>query len=79
MSTSNLYGTTLQPMTIGKSMASRSDPDWITEIMDRLARLGYARNRAVDREPRTITITDDEARAIYHLLSLAERALAERE
>lgn len=30
-------------------------------ILDRLRRLGHARDRAVDTEVRTITLTDDEA------------------
>lgn len=37
-------------------------------VIDRLTRYGTARNRAVDREPRTITITDDEAVALLDAL-----------
>lgn len=33
----------------------------VIELVSRLARLGYARNRDVDSELREITITDDEA------------------
>lgn len=39
------------------------------ELLNRLYRYGMARNRYVDREPRLITITDDEA-----LVILAELA-----
>lgn len=47
--------------------------DWITDLAQRLKRLGEARNREIDREPRTITITDDEALLLMHLLETAER------
>ena len=33
----------------------------LLDIIMRLSRYGHARDRAADREPRTITITDDEA------------------
>lgn len=38
------------------------------DVIDRLRRLGDARNRDVDREPREITLTDDEARELVPLL-----------
>lgn len=39
-------------------MDNRSD---VIELVTRLARMAYARDRDTDREMRTITITDDEA------------------
>jgi hypothetical protein len=39
-------------------MDNRSD---LIELVSRLARLAYARDRTTDRDMRTITITDDEA------------------
>lgn len=36
-------------------------PDELQRILDRLYLMGRARNRAVDPEIRTITISDDEA------------------
>lgn len=47
--------------------------DWITDLAQRLDRFGTARDRAVDREVRTVTITDDEALLMLHLLQTAER------
>ena len=40
------------------------NPALAAETMARLRRLGPARDRTVDRETRTITITDDEAVAL---------------
>lgn len=34
------------------------------DVVDRLHRYGSARDRTVDREPRVVTITDDEALAL---------------
>ena len=39
-----------------------------SHLTDRLQRLGAARNRDVDPEPRTVTITDDEALVIANAL-----------
>jgi hypothetical protein len=36
--------------------------------MPRLLRLGIARNRQHDHEPRTVTITDDEALDLYNYI-----------
>ena len=33
----------------------------VIELIGRLSRYAYARDRETEREPRTITITDDEA------------------
>jgi len=41
-----------------------------TDVIARLAAYGHARDRATEREPRTITITDDEALALLALLDL---------
>jgi hypothetical protein len=38
------------------------------QAMLKLARYADARDRAIDREPRTITLTDDEARGIIALV-----------
>lgn len=41
--------------------------------IERLSRLAYARNRAVDTEVRTITVTDDEMKwIVHHLAALVE-------
>lgn len=48
-----------------------SDMDTVHEIVNRLARLGYARNREIDRETRTIEITDDEAVLLIEVLALS--------
>lgn len=41
------------------------------DVMARLASYGLARDRTTDREPRTITITDDEAMAILLMFDIA--------
>lgn len=38
------------------------------DALARLARFGHARDRATDRELRTITLTDDEALAVLALI-----------
>jgi len=47
-----------------EKMTSSAD---LLDLVTRLGRYGRARNRDIDKEPRTISITDDEA-----LLLLAE-------
>jgi hypothetical protein len=44
------------------------------DLLGRLAHLGNARHRATEREPRTITITDDEALALVGLVSVKAMA-----
>jgi hypothetical protein len=46
----------------------------VAEVVARVARLAGARHRPTDREVRTITITDDEARALLGLISPAALA-----
>jgi hypothetical protein len=36
----------------------------LTDAIRKLARFAYVRDRATEREPRTITLTDDEAVAL---------------
>jgi hypothetical protein len=43
--------------------AMSTERDFVTAV-ERMERFAWARNRDADREPRTITITDDEAVAI---------------
>jgi hypothetical protein len=45
--------------------------------MEKLIRVGGARNRDVDREPRTVSITDDEALAIVREFQAQEAAMIE--
>jgi hypothetical protein len=36
----------------------------LTSALDKLTRYGYARDRSIEREPREVTLTDDEALAL---------------
>lgn len=45
-----------------------TDVEALLDIVMRLARYGPARDRATEREPRTITITDDEAMLLLSVL-----------
>jgi hypothetical protein len=47
--------------------------DDIQELVNRMARIAYARNRDTDREPRYVTITDDEAVDLIESLGLNYR------
>lgn len=49
-------------------------PHETLELLGRLAHLGSVRNRAIDRERRTITITEDEALALVGLVSIQAMA-----
>jgi hypothetical protein len=40
----------------------------LIELVTRMARIAYARNRDIDRETRYVTITDDEAVALIEEL-----------
>lgn len=42
------------------------------ELVTRLARYALARDRATEREPRTITITDDEALLLLECIERGE-------
>lgn len=42
--------------------------DRMVDLIDRLVRFGFARNRDVDHETREVTITDDEAVLILDAL-----------
>lgn len=43
----------------------------IGDLLERLDRYGTARNRATESEPRTLTITDDEALMILRAINRA--------
>lgn len=47
--------------------------EFLAEAILKLSRYAYARNRAVDREPRTVTLTDDEAVAVLDALGVVLR------
>lgn len=46
-----------------------SNPEDLQAVIDKLMGLAYARNRFVDKEPREIVITDDEALSILARLT----------
>ena len=41
---------------------------YLSDAIDKLRRYGPMRDRSVEREPRTVTITDDEAVAVLEAL-----------
>lgn len=50
----------------------------LLDVVMRLHRYGNARDRAIDREPRTITITDDEAVLLIVALGAVSHPLLEQ-
>jgi len=42
------------------------------DAIDKLKRYAFSRDRRIDREPRTITITDDEAVALLAMTGVFE-------
>lgn len=46
-----------------------TDDEIATELLARLGTLAFARDRVNDREVRTITITDDEAKSLLTFLA----------
>lgn len=55
-----------------------SNLDDLGDVVLRLAQYGFARDRATDREVRTITITDDEALLILTALGALDHPLMRR-
>jgi len=52
--------------------AQKLSDDLLTAVM-KLNRYAYARDRTTDREPRTLTITDDEAVALLFALDVHDK------
>lgn len=47
-------------------------PDLAMDALARLRRYAFARDRTIDREPRTITLSDDEAAALVQYVTALE-------
>ena len=52
-----------------------TDVEALLDVVMRLARYGPARDRETEREPRTITITDDEALLLLSVLGAYDHPL----
>jgi hypothetical protein len=52
-----------------------TDIEALLDVVMRLARYGPVRDRATEREPRTITITDDEAMLLLSVLGTFDHPL----